>query len=245
MNNVQNYIKNYPGNNVVSFCVWGDSMLYYYGLWENAMLMPEIFPGWKMLVYYTKSNNIIEELEKLDYVKTIHKDFPDQGQNAMLRFLPSFSQEYNVCLSRDADSRLLQRDAVAVYHWLNSNKNFHIMRDHPKNRSLIMAGMWGVRNNILCKKKFLKRFWKAFRNLKCNKWSNDQLYLSKNIYPKIKDTAMVHSTFWKNEPFATDFPKKCPKRKKGFIGQTYHSIPFSKKHFNLPDDFIIRKKRCL
>ena len=33
-------------------------------------------------------------------------------------------------VSRDLDSRLSQREATAVQHWLASNRTFHIMRDH-------------------------------------------------------------------------------------------------------------------
>ena len=34
-------------------------------------------------------------------------------------------------LSRDCDSRLNKREKLAVDELLKSDKNFHIMRDHP------------------------------------------------------------------------------------------------------------------
>ena len=55
----------------------------------------------------------------------------------------------DIVLSRDTDSRLNKREKAAVDEWLNSDKDFHIMRDHPYHATEILGGMWGCRNGIL------------------------------------------------------------------------------------------------
>ena len=47
--------------------------------------------------------------------------------------------------TRDLDSRLNDREQAAVTEWLNSNKSFHIMRDHPWHGTEILGGMWGCK----------------------------------------------------------------------------------------------------
>jgi len=241
------FLKDYPGRKVVSFCIWGKTKLYHYGLWENAILLPKLFPGWEMVVYYTQTADleVINHLKNLPYVSLHQINVENGSQNAMLRFLAGFDTQYDVVISRDADARLLQRDAEAVKEWLKSDKNFHIMRDHPANRSLIMAGMWGVRNKILCRPEIIEQFWNYIRNPEYKKWGNDQKYLGKYIYPLIKDTAMVHSIFYKPEKFALPFPKTALPRHKGFVGMTSKNFVNSQKKFNLPADFKTGKKREL
>ena len=246
-NQNQNYLKKYPGKKVISFCIWGKTRLYHYGLWENAMLLPKIFPGWEMVIYYTQTADmeVLNELKKLPYVTLHFINIKNGSQNGMLRFLAGFNPEYDIVISRDADARLLQRDAEAVKEWLNSNKDFHIMRDHPANNSLIMAGMWGARNKILCHPEIEEQFWKYIKNPEYKKWGNDQRYLNKYIYPRVINTSIVHSIFYRPESFAKPFPKTAYPRHRGFVGMTSRYFPHSKKKFNIPTDFKGDKKREL
>ena len=50
----------------LSFSLWGDKELYFIGAIKNAELVNEVYPGWKMLVYYdqTVPELIIQELVK-------------------------------------------------------------------------------------------------------------------------------------------------------------------------------------
>ena len=66
----------------------------------------------------------------------------------------SFSQ-VDLILSRDLDSRFSDREQEAVRDWLNSNKKFHIMRDHPDHGTEILGGTWGCK--LTQEVKLLKR----------------------------------------------------------------------------------------
>ena len=48
--------------------------------------------------------------------------------------------------SRDVDSFLLARERAAVAGWLDSGKQFHMMRDLPLHHATILAGLWGGNN---------------------------------------------------------------------------------------------------
>ena len=50
-----------------------------------------------------------------------------------------------------------QRERDAVNEWLESNKTFHLMRDHPWHGSEINAGMWGGWNRYNDKYRVLRQ----------------------------------------------------------------------------------------
>ena len=61
------------------------------------------------------------------------------------RFFPILDQDVDVLLVRDLDSHISMREVSAVKEFLNSTKDFHIMRDHPFHIQPIMGGLWGIR----------------------------------------------------------------------------------------------------
>ena len=58
---------------------------------------------------------------------------------------PVLHQDVDVLLVRDLDSHISMREVSAVKDFLNSTKDFHIMRDHPFHIQPIMGGLWGIR----------------------------------------------------------------------------------------------------
>ena len=221
---------------LVSFCVWGNSDLYNLGLLENAIQMPKVFPGWIMHISYTPTANqkIINEISKFPWVEIEMFEVENHSKNTMLRFIPGFRPINDVIIFRDADSRLLKRDYLAVMNWLNkTNKKVHLMRDHPANKFRIMAGLWGVRDGIIAKPEIIQKFYEYYTKPEFNKWTVDQVYLQKYIYPLIKNTTCIHADFNKFEKWAIPFPKDAPSRKKGFCGQTFHFAPEASKFFGI------------
>ena len=72
----------------------------------------------------------------------------------MWRFTACDDEDVECFISRDTDSRLSLREKEAVDEWLESDKNFHIMRDHPYHVTAIMGGMWGMKRTARINMKF-------------------------------------------------------------------------------------------
>ena len=54
----------------------------------------------------------------------------------------------DIFFSRDLDSRINDRELAAVNEWLDSEKPFHIIRDHIDHGHVpILAGLWGTRTS--------------------------------------------------------------------------------------------------
>ena len=118
-----------------------------------------------------------------------------------------------VMISRDTDSRLSKREAVAVNEWLNSGKLFHVMRDHPAHATEILGGMWGAKKPILGDMLHLIDSYS-----KGNFWQVDQNFLREVVWPRVAYSTYTHDEFFAKSPF--------PTKRQGdeFVGQVYDEI---------------------
>ena len=101
-------------------------------------------------------------------------------------------EDSDIMLSRDTDSRLSNREKLAVDEWLESNKDFHIMRDHPYHKTEILGGMWGCRNGIM-KKIQLSNMIEEWGHYE--RKGIDQDFLGSYVYPKVINQSFEHSEF--------------------------------------------------
>ncbi len=179
--------------NVVAYSLWGDLPMYWVGALRNIELVDKHFPGWICRFYIDKNcrQDLIDTI-KGDNVEVVLVDSKDSFHGMFWRFWAAEDPEVNIFLSRDCDSRISEREVAAIHEWLSSNKDFHIMRDHPYHTVPILGGMWGCRNGILRNINFSKviESWNRFGTKGC-----DQDFLGQVVYPLIKDTAMEHSEF--------------------------------------------------
>ena len=131
-------------------------------------------------------------------------------------------------ISRDTDSRLNRREKAAVDEWLESDKDFNILRDHPHHQIEILAGMWGVRNGLISNIKE----WMENHNKDLDKQS-DQTFLRKVIYPKIKHSLMVHDeiTNYRQLDECRSFP--TPRIDYEFVGDVFDANGVRTEEFKM------------
>jgi hypothetical protein len=134
---------------IISYCLYGTNPRYHIGVEKNAEIASRMLPDWTCFVYYNNlSENITDKLLKFKNIKLINiTDMADHGM--FWRFLPFFENENNICISRDADSRITDREIVCINEWLKSEKKFHIIKDHAQHYNMpIMGGMWGMKGML-------------------------------------------------------------------------------------------------
>jgi len=185
---------------VISFSLWGDNPKYTIGAIKNAELIDTIYPGWIGRFYCGKSVpiDIIEILKTYTNVEVIEMGENGDWSGMFWRFYAC--EDSDVMISRDTDSRLNLREKNAVDEWLNSDKDFHIMRDHPYHNALILGGMWGVRNGIL------KNIVDLIKNYnKGDFWQVDQNFLSEQIYPIVVNSSFVHDSYHNLNSWSKNF----------------------------------------
>jgi len=117
---------------VIAYSLWGDHPMYWVGALRNIELAQKYFPGWICRFYIDKNckQELIDTI-KGDNVEVVLVDSKDSFHGMFWRFWASEDPDVDVFLSRDCDSRFSNREVSAINEWLASDKDFHIMRDHP------------------------------------------------------------------------------------------------------------------
>ena len=179
--------------NIISFSLWGDHPMYWKGALENIKLSKDLYPGWICRFYIDKNSNkdLIESI-KGDNVEVILVDSKDSFHGMFWSFWASEDKDVDIFISRDCDSRISEREVLAVNEWLESGEDFHIMRDHPYHTVPILGGMWGSRRGLMSKIKLSKLIesWNQY-----SRKGIDQDFLGRCVYPLIIDNCLEHSEF--------------------------------------------------
>jgi hypothetical protein len=179
-------------NKVIAYSLWGNNKFYTVNCIRNADLATSIFPGWTCRIYFapTVPLAILDELRARDNTELVAMPIDESWNGMFWRFLAASDQSVDVMISRDADSLLNIRDKAAVDEWLNSDKDFHIMRDNSAHSTQILGGMWGSRNRILHN---LDQLINSYTRKEHNNRKNiDQEFLAEIVYPIVIDRSMVH-----------------------------------------------------
>ena len=217
---------------LICFSLWGDNPVYTIGALKNAELAKEYYPDWICRYYIGSSTpkDIIEQLKVFDNTEVVEMEESGDWTGMFWRFYAASEPDVYAMISRDTDSRLNKREALAVKQWLDSNKDFHIMRDHPYHATEILGGMWGVKDYaLLGMKKMINEY------VKGDFWQVDQNFLKEKIYPLVKDSSFLHDEFFDNSPFPT-------KRKTGeFIGQAFDEN--DKRLHPEHSEMLVKKKK--
>ena len=183
---------------VISFSLWGDNPKYTIGAIKNADLALSVYPEWICRYYVAKStpNDIIQELKQRHNTEILIMHEEGNWESMFWRFYAASDPSIEVMISRDADSRVDKREKEAVDEWLDSDKDFHIMRDHPQHGVPILGGMWGARNKVV-----FNLYDLAQNYTKGDYWQVDQNFLREKIYPLIKENNVTHDEFFDQKPF--------------------------------------------
>lgn len=203
-----------PMKKVISYSLWGAKPEYTVGALKNAELAKEIYPDWICRFYAGKNTCIktILGLCLLDNTEIFIMNEEGDWNGMFWRFSIASDLTVDVAIIRDTDSRLSMREKYAVDEWLDSDKGFHIMRDHPYHQIEICGGMWGIKKGVLPQ---MHDLIESFEKQNC--WQTDQNFLKEKVYHLIKDNTMVHDPYFEKKPFPSE-------RIKGeFVGQQFNA----------------------
>jgi len=195
----------------ISYSLFGTDIKYLEGMIINAIMMPRIYEGCKVVCYFEKGipSWYILRLEALDVAIV---DMSHSSINPyMWRFLVNDMAEVKCWMSRDADSRPTYREYEAVKEWLASDKQYHTMHDHPNHRCQVMGGMFGIKTPTANMKNAITQ-WKPSKKPAYN---TDQFFLEQHLHLTEENT-MSHRSDGYEYSWSQPFPTA---KKKLFVGQ--------------------------
>jgi hypothetical protein len=178
---------------IVSFALFGADPKYRRGMLDNVRAASTFFPRWKLLIYCDRINHdaLMQEDLGPDAECILQKDRSEGVEGMSWRFLAVLRPDAEVVLFRDADSIFTSREQTAVTEWLASAKDTHIIRDHPYHKSPVMGGLLGVRGPAMQRLAALARDRMGAHRL--TEYGDDQVFLTRDFYPKARSSAMVHT----------------------------------------------------
>tara|TARA_Y100000389_G_scaffold153040_1_gene153173 strand:- start:15476 stop:20974 length:5499 start_codon:yes stop_codon:yes gene_type:complete len=218
--------------NVLSFCLYGRNATYIIGMKENILLGNKFFPEWEIRIYYndTVPEKYIEEYKKMKANCILCKNI---GLNKMnwegmfWRWFPLDDENVECWISRDADSRLSEREANIVKEWSQSGKTLHCIRDHRCHFNPIMGGLFGVNNKSFHSKYKFEKITDIISNLykyyKERPYNVDQIFLNDKLWSLLKNDVMSHISNGGRRIYDSDiqFPNAHQ-----FIGKQYRLTDF-------------------
>jgi hypothetical protein len=209
---------------VFSFTLFGNEAKYCKGLLKNIAIIEKDFPSWEIWVY---CGDGIPEQVMLDISQYKNAKLIPTGQTGMVnkfyRFFAIDDPSVEICIVRDADSRIYTRDQACIQQFLQSDKLVHIIRDHPNHHHAMMAGMWGAKGEIrsYCPLSISLLFslWSKSK-VSSDFWSDTQ-FLCEVLYPHVLKVALIHDETQQFEVPMLKQPFPTSLNDKHFIGQVY------------------------
>jgi hypothetical protein len=178
---------------VFSFSLYGNELMYTKGMIENTKLINRFYPEACIQIYIADdvSQETVAALSALPNVRLINVKRHEGIKNMFDRFLAIDDPECSIMIVRDADSRTHARDLACIEDFINSDKQLHIIRDHPWHNTQILGGLWGIKKYALNKP--MKTLIEIWLNDKTSyPKSLDQDFLKDVIYPRLRPNALIH-----------------------------------------------------
>jgi len=212
----------YEHNNIVSFCLYGTKELYFKGALKNIEQYTKQYPDVKCYFYvrkYDVSEDMIKQLKEAGGV-VIECINMVNWYMMFTRFFPFENKNNKFFLSRDCDCRLIHREIKAIEQWLESDKGFHIIRDHPWHNTLILGGLWGARNMNQGNMRILIMQWcLKYLNMNENKNKGPDQYFLNNLYNVVKNEVFAQDEFFTYEELSEIID--APRNNKEYIGEAF------------------------
>lgn len=211
--------------NFISFSLFGANPMYHVGAIRNAEQIRKFYPGFVPVFYIGPGvpDLCIKGLEKLGAKLVYDIDANKIPDMMMWRFAALEIPQADIVLVRDADSRFSDREVHAVEQWLKSDRLFHVMRDYAGHCTTIMAGMWGWKKELGPLGMYDELVNWFQQDPGRAKTTNDQQFLARVVWPKIKHSVMQHDSFFRDRyPGAIPFPDGDKSVSGSFVGEVIY-----------------------
>jgi hypothetical protein len=229
---------------IVSFSIFGSNPRYTVGAIRQLRLYnsySDVGPvRWDCRFYVGKSTPRwdVDALVSEGGLVTRMDDYPEDQTSTFWRFnVFSTYPDYAYYLIRDTDSRLCPREIAATNQWIESGKDFHLMRDHPYHNVPVLAGLWGATGNAadLCSQVLPAVPHEDFY-LEVNRYVNhaayqsndfyqvDQWWLRTRLHRRMRPSVWVHDSMFKLYDRRRDIHQFPTPRGRGeFVGKGWEA----------------------
>lgn len=224
---------------LVSFTLFGDDPndVYYEGAFQNARQYHTIFPDFDLWFYVGKSvpDSVIRKIKVINPRAEFDLiDEPEDQTATWWRYRALRHSNHDFILFRDVDSRLNDREISATREWLDSDFEYHVMRDHQYHGRQLLAGLWSIKRGAFGNHRNIPE------SITGDWYGTDQVALLTWVWPACRRRILAHigcyHIFEKMDqrmPFSVPRSKEVPFVAQGFNGDGTLRYP---EHFDKVDD---------
>jgi hypothetical protein len=183
-----------PG--VIAFSLWGAHPRYLRGTLRNALLLPELYPGWVMRLYAdeTVPAPFLEALRGLGVDVRLQPPGQSLRQRLCWRFQVANDASVGRFLVRDCDAVFSLREVQSVQDWIASGQWFHVLRDWWTHTDLVLAGLWGGVAGVLPD---LSAQLAGYDSGRAETPNIDQWFLRDRVWPLLRGHILVHDRLFR------------------------------------------------
>jgi hypothetical protein len=177
---------------LISYCLYGDVTKYYPSLDININNILKY--NYNIIIICDDINFKILKI-KYPSIKIIVGENYSIKNKMLWRLIPIFLNISDILFIRDADSIITDYEFVLMNNFIISDKNFHIIRNHPLHFMPIMGGLFGIKKDSF--KYFYLPKISHYLSTTENLYDHDQLFLANNIYQLVINDALIHTSHYK------------------------------------------------
>ena len=204
---------------VISFGLWGNDPRYIDGAESNVLLARQFYPGWNCWFFcdQTVPQETLDLLSQQSDCRVIIADSTKERQHRLFwRFWAASYSDVEIMIIRDTDSRIGQREQMAVNDWLSRGTGFHIMRDNPQHGVPICGGMWGCKTDRLRNiRQLIDNYYDAGLDKEV-RFGVDQDFLGATVWAMAQSDCTEHDEFFAKKPFP-----HIPRHEKYYVGRAF------------------------
>lgn len=187
---------------LIAYSLYGNQPRYTIGAIKNATIATRIAPDFTLRFYVGESvpDWVVSTLRLFPNVEIIPMLGGEDGRAMFWRFYALADLNFDYILVRDCDARLNERELVMHQEFIDSGKDFHIIKDHPTGHNyLISGGLFAAKKVVLHDIHKLIQAWEPKAT-----YGDDMNFLHKIIFNRIIGDALIH-----DEYFNTPHSIKC------------------------------------
>ncbi len=226
---------------IISYSLWGQSPKYLHGAVENARLVSSYYPEFRCRFYVSNDvpGPVICHLEELG-AEIVEVESSDNWSGLFWRFRAL--EDADICLVRDCDSRLTQRERDCFDVWQKTDFPMFTMYDHPFHpRSAgIMPGLSGFRKDAIPSLKYDIELWMSL--VKDVRYGSDYMLIERIWQTRFRGKVLIFDSIHPGFEGAIDFP--TPRKGLEFVGKVWNSDGSTTvlEHEVVLQNWIVNKK---
>lgn len=193
---------------LISYSLYGDKLRYCVGAIKNAVIAKQIAPDFTLRFYVGESvpDWVLSTLKLFDNVEIVPMIGNEDSRAMFWRFYALADLNYDYILVRDCDARLNKRELAMHQEFIESGKDFHIIKDHPTGHNyLISGGLFAAKKVVLHDIHKLIQSWEPK-----NQYGNDMQFLHKIIFNRIIGNSFIQDEYYQTpESVKSSIKKSC------------------------------------